>query len=372
MKTGKDIVALAQEIARRAEAKRDFVVATPAVKMVTFDTDSPKGPVGLEFGDEAVNVNKVAHGQLASMLGIPAKYYDRMLVEAPGLLTNNVNEWFAKYPVTKDGPAKKMIRTLDNTARAVMSDRYRPLENEELAEAVFPVLNDLGVEIMSSDITDTRFYIKAVDRRITKDIPVGKRLGDASHTFFDTLSPAITISNSEVGMGALNVKTSIFTKVCTNLATIEKAGSIRQYHIGGKHDIGEEVYALLSDQTRRLNDAALWAKVRDVVKIAFEQTRFESVVDEHILGMVEQKIAGDPVQAIDLTAKRFGFNDTERGSVLRHLIEGGDLSRYGLFNAVTRTAEDLDDYDRATDFERFGGDVINLPANDWKVIAEAA
>jgi len=35
-------------------------------------------------------------------------------------------------------------------------------------------------------------------------------------------------------------------------------------------------------------------------------------------------------------------------SVLRDLIEGGNLSQYGLINALTRTAEDAKSYDRAT------------------------
>jgi hypothetical protein len=75
---------------------------------------------------------------------------------------------------------------------------------------------------------------------------------------------------------------------------------------------------------------------------------------------------------VEVTATRFGLNETERKSVLDHLIRGGDLSQYGLHNAITRTAEDLDDYDRASDFERFGGQIIELPANEWRQIAEAA
>jgi len=34
--------------------------------------------------------------------------------------------------------------------------------------------------------------------------------------------------------------------------------------------------------------------------------------------------------------------------------------------------EDVESYDRATDFERMGGQLIELPANDWRRIAEAA
>ena len=86
----------------------------------------------------------------------------------------------------------------------------------------------------------------------------------------------------------------------------------------------------------------------------------------------EQKIEGDPVKVIEVTAKKFGLNEGEKQSVLRHLIEGADLTRYGLFNAVTRAAEDLEDYDRATEFEALGGKIIELPKQDWKTISAAA
>lgn len=367
MKTGKSLIELATEITRRAEAKKDFIVDTSAAQMVVgpFEADNIARPA-LTFGDKTVAINGIAHDQIGTHVGIPAKYYDRMKKEAPDLLVTNVNRWFEKYP------SKQMVRTLDNTARAFLSDRYRPLENEDLANAVLPVLGDMGVDIMSMDITDRNFYVKAVDRRITKDVPAGKKMGDASHTFFDTLSPAIVISNSEVGLGALSVKTSIFTKVCTNLATIDKAGSLRKYHVGARQEIGEDVYALLSDTSRKLDDAALWSKVRDIVKGAFEAARFEAIVNDKILGMTEQAIKGNPVEAVNLASRRFGITDGEKISVLRHLVEGGDLTRYGLFNAVTRTAEDLDDYDRATAFEAMGWEIIELGKADWQVIAEAA
>ena len=195
-------------------------------------------------------------------------------------------------------------------------------------------------------------------------------MGDASHNFFDTLSPAIVVSNSEVGCGALSIETAVWTKVCTNLA-IATQHSMRKYHLGGRWgngDAGEAIYNLLSDQTKRLSDAALWSQTKDLVSAAFDQAKFDALVGE-IQGMTEQKIEGDPVKAIEVTGKKFGFQDTERSSVLKHLIEGGNLSRYGLFNAVTRTAEDVADYDRATQFERFGGDIIELAPNDWKAIA---
>ncbi len=54
---------------------------------------------------------------------------------------------------------------------------------------------------------------------------------------------------------------------------------------------------------------------------------------------------------------------------MQHLIRGGDLSAWGLANAITRTAEDAADYDRATELEVAGGRVIELGPADWKALA---
>jgi hypothetical protein len=357
MKTGKTLVELAHEIQRRSDAKQDFVVPTKALSL------APTAAT-LHFGNKVVGVKELAHAQMAAHLGIPKPYYDRMLADKPALLADNVNEWL------HSSTESRMLRTLDGDARAYLSDRYRPLENEDLAEAVLPVLMDLDVVIMSADITDRRFYIKAVDRRIEKDIPAGAKMGDGSHTIFHTLSPAITISNSEVGLGTLSVQTSILTKQCTNLATFADR-SIRKSHVGGKHEITDGLYHMLSDETRRQTDKAIWMQVKDVVRNAFDEARFMALTDQ-VYAATEDKIDNDPVKVVEVTARKFSMNDGERQSVLKHLIQGGDLSRYGLFNAVTRAAEDLKDYDRATEFERYGGQIVELGKTDWRELAEAA
>jgi hypothetical protein len=147
--------------------------------------------------------------------------------------------------------------------------------------------------------------------------------------------------------------------------------SLRKYHVGGRHQITDGLVHLLSDSTRKLSDQALWAQVGDVVRGAFDEAKFAASVDS-MRGMTEQRIEGSPVKVLDLAAKTLDIRELEKPSILRHLIEGGDLSRYGLFNAITRTAEDIESYDRATDFERMGGRLIELPNSDWKRIAEAA
>ena len=368
MKQGRTLTELALEIERQAQTKRDFVAPTKAMQIVPIKPSATEqaGGVALALANGDVHkfgINDLAHRQIGEWAKVPAPYYDRMLAEAPELLAQNLNTWLSR------SDDKRMVRTLDGKARGVLSDRYRPLDNFDLSEAVLPTLLQMELHIMSCEVTERRFYIKAVDKRILRDIPKGAQLGQG-HVIFDTCSPALTISNSEVGYGALSIQGGVWTEQCTNLATFQQR-SLRKYHVGGKHDIGEEVYAMLSDQTRRITDASVWAQVRDVVKIAFDTAKFDALLED-VRGAAEQKIGGDPVKVVELVSERLGINETERKSVLRHLIEGGDLSRYGLFNAVTRTAEDLESYDRATEFEALGGKLIELPRNDWQQLAEAA
>lgn len=52
----------------------------------------------------------------------------------------------------------------------------------------------------------------------------------------------------------------------------------------------------------------------------------------------------------------------------RNLIEGGDLSLYGLSNAVTRASQDVVSYDRATTLEGIGWQVATMEPQQWKQI----
>jgi hypothetical protein len=364
MKTGKTLTQLAQEIERRANAKSDLVASTEHMAMVP----SIEG-VKLVVGDDhEFAVNGIAHDQIGTHTGIPAVYYDKMLKDAPRLLASNVNEWFKRYP------APRMVRTLDGTNRAFLSDKFSPdMENEDLAAAVLPVIGDLGLDVMSCDVTDRRLYIKAVDPKVTRELAKhGAKFGDGGHTIVRIVSPALTISNSEVGLGALSVQGGTYDGFCSNLASFGER-SMRRAHVGQKHTIAEgELYAMLSDKTRRLDQAALWSKVRDVVRGVFDAVKFNALVDKIEGTRAEHITSDDVVKVVKVATVKLGMNETEGKSVLKHLIEGGELSRFGLYNAVTRMSADVESYDRATELERIGARVIELPKHEWKEIAEAA
>ena len=63
--------------------------------------------------------------------------------------------------------------------------------------------------------------------------------------------------------------------------------------------------------------------------------------------------------------------EEEESGVLRYLISGGDLSKWGLANAITRVASDSVSYDRATEIEAAGGNLLSLTKDEWMEVATA-
>lgn len=348
MKDGKSLTELAIELDRRNKAKEDYLIDTSMIQMDAQDKtqqltlSNPEKHTGLILG-----INNIAHRQIGSTLKIPAPYYDKMREENPELLAINVNSWFQK------NPAKRMVRALDGTARAFLSDKYRIIDNYEVADAVLPILQQIkDARIESCEITDQRMYIKAVNPRLQTEVVPG-----------DVVQSGILISNSEVGMGSMAIQPLVYRLVCTNGMVVNDAAT-RKYHIGRGNQAGED-YRLYSSETLAADSKALMLKVRDTVKAAVDQVRFEKVV-QMMRDAKDAKITTKAIpQMIELTAQDYGFTKQESSGILDYLIHGGDFSLYGLANAVTRAAQDVESYDRSTDMESVGYTILNMSKDRW-------
>ena len=350
MKLGRSLTELAQEIQRQAQSKADFIANTRQLQML----DDGK-TLALESQGE-FSVTDLALSQIGERAGIPIKYLRKMQEEAPRLLATNVNHWFQERPETR------MVRTLDGNARAFLSNRYMRVDNYDVAETALPVLlNTAGLRIVSCEVTENRLYIKAVTDRVQREVK-SRRVGDV-------VEAGVMISNSEVGLGSVLVSPFAHFLLCTN--GMVREGGKRWNHIGRHADEKDEVYALLSDETRQADDKALLLKVRDTIRASLDEGLFTRWVDR-LEGTTERKLEGDVTKTVEVLSNRLNLTQDEQSSVLRHLIEGGDLSQYGLINAVTRTAEDAKSYDRATELEMAGATVLDLKPTEWRDLALAA
>jgi hypothetical protein len=354
MKSGRSLVELATELERQLVTKKDMVVPSSLMHHHTNDAGETILKIEERDGQASYGITALARRQLAEKLKIPFAYFERMRTEQSALLDRNVNTWL------QSENERRMIRTLDSNIRAVLSERYRRLDNFDLAEHVLPILHGLpSAKFESVQLTDTRMYLKVVTPRVTYEVAPG-----------DVVQAGVVITNSEVGHGTLSVQPLVFRLVCKN-GLISTDSTLRKTHVGRILQNMEEAVVVFKDDTLQADDKAFFLKVRDVVKAAVSETTFR-LIAEKMKKTLAIPLTGDPARTVEVLADRYALNDTERSGVLRHLITEGDLSGYGLVNAVTGYSQDIDDYDRATEFEALGGKLIDLPSKEWKLLAEAA
>ena len=359
---GMSLEEMAVELTRQKDAKRDFVATTTDIT-VSADSESPTNLM-LHLGDmtERFPVRKHAIRQIGTQLKIPAPFVDRLAQGHPDMLAWNVNKLFEREP------ADRMIRTLDGQVRAYMSDKYRPLDNFDFANAVLPKLMEHKAEVTSCDITETRLYIKGkvpgVEKTVSK---AGTFLGDGGHNPIHRFSPGICLSNSEVGAGSLAVEPGIHERDCSNLFIIG-SNAMRKYHIGKKLS-DEQLFELYTDATKTAADRAFWMQVADLVQAGLDGTMFEKMVAE-----CEAKMNGTEIEKPSIAVRELpNLTETEQEGVLASLIKGGDLSQFGMQWALTHYAQNDDvSYERQVELERVGGNIIELPTSQWERIALAA
>ena len=156
-----DLKSLVEELKRQKMNSFDIIAEDEHIYAI------PDESFGLVLGVYKMGkwpLTEWAHLQLAEKTGIPKKYYDRMREAGEfKLLADNINTWL------RDG--KRLIRILDGKVRAILSDRYRIIDNYDL---VFLALDEFQkketIEIYRIDLTETMLYIKAIDRTLTDTI----------------------------------------------------------------------------------------------------------------------------------------------------------------------------------------------------------
>lgn len=377
MKAARDITSLAAEIQRMAEAKADYVAPTPKITMLTpVGEHEVKEGKGIISGDRSelhlegigeFGVLPWAHEQIGIHLGIPKGFYDRLRVGVPSknnrggrpanpaLLDHTVNT------LLRQKPANRLVRTVDGKARAFLSNRYRMLDYEDMAEAIFPIIAEMDTPHVSGEITETRLYIKVLLPKIQATVP---EVGDIVQSGF-------IIKNSEVGLGSISVDPLIYTLACKNGMVVPKQG-MKRYHVGRAAQTMEEAYEVYRDETLKQDDKAFFMKMQDVVRATADEAKFQDIV-----ARLGEAATTEPMEDVQATVEklqkvsRWSIGEGESKSILNHLASGGNLTLYGLHAAVTRAAQDVESYDRSVELEEIGGELAYMPAADWKALAKA-
>lgn len=185
----------------------------------------------------------------------------------------------------------------------------------------------------------------------------------------DTIMLGVTIENNEVGRGCVSVLPMSLRLSCMNGATHNNLGHKRQ-HVGTKLGGDGDPSEFYADDTLKASDEALMLQLRDVTRKACSDTLLETITADfqRALGV---PITAQPTHAVTELAQRVGLNESEQSGVLQHLLAGGTLNQYAMVQAITRTAQDVEDGLRGHELEKIGGDILAMAAAEFGPIAKA-
>ena len=272
-----------------------------------------------------------------------------------------------------------MVRTFDAVGgedaygRALLSDRYRIVDNYDVLSSVLLGIEEAGVrvEIAGCDLSDTRMRarfscpeVQIVAEEFLKNYrnPWG---GDEaqwrSHSGYaqgeePIIFAGFEVSNSEVGFGAFTIVPRFEIKICKNGLRITE-DAMREVHLGSALTEGEVNW---SDDTRQAITAVVGKQTRDAVAHFLNVEYLQKSVDK----LAEE--SGTPIEepeaVVQVVAKTQRWSDGERKGILDRFIKGGQVTAGGVMQAMTAHAQEVADPERAAELEELAVPAMRLAA----------
>jgi hypothetical protein len=376
-------------------AKVDAVADTSALTAVAVRADNQKPQVILTApGGVRIQIGEVAHQQWSDRLKINKPYYDRMVVEAPELLAQNLNWWLQQTPEERllrmlkpEGltiaDAKEMAALgTQLRLRGVLGKGYRTIDDADLVAAIVPTLLENGAKLVDFSIDERRMHAKFATEVATmtqlRELYAAKYGLTVEqvrrHTIVDgkdvswvnePLATGVTIRHSEVGFASLGA--AFFQRVakCLNDYVDENAVAIR--HVGGKNiGAGDDDVRYLSDATQLMENAALLGRVQDTIKKEFQPERVLARTARLLSAKTEtvERPHGKPLfEFVGNVGLNLGLtvDQTEllKEETQNAIIEEGGEVKFAFVQGITAVARQMTDYDRRLEVERTGFQLLN-------------
>lgn len=385
---------LAAELQLQADAKHDVVVDPRALEIHVGPDRQPRlfaGDLAPAAYSEFIPANGLALTKNAieqigarvspTIAGKTAtSLYQQRPEEFAALFTSLMQK--TRSETTRGG--NRMMRCLGDTCRAWLSDQYLIMDHYDLVRFGLKSASEHNARVLEGSLTEDRMRLKLVSYDVWDAIETVRTGSDRASWYAgglgsqaylskvaatsrgrlpgqldgdpdidpaagpDTVWPVVTITNSETGQGGLNIRLGVLVAACYNLATVEVA--VNQIHLGERLDTG-----IYSESTVRKSEAAIMGKVADAIAAAFTPDRFAALC----AGL--RDAAADPIEnpasAVRNVVSAARLPDALADKCLEHFLGDYRATRWGLSQAVTRAAQDIDDPDAAEELISLGGTI---------------
>ena len=292
---------------------------------------------------------------IADKLAIPTAYLRRLREEHLPLYDANVNGWLDRQP-----DRQLLIRLLraqdvdtDGIARAVLSARYRFVDNLDVLLAVLDGIRSTGadVQVGRCDLTERRMYVQLHSASVAEradELLAGYVSPFTGHRGAENplVFAGFVLSNSETGHGSFSIIPRLVAQVCDNGYTITR-DAMREVHLGGRLDAGVVQW---SEQTQRAAVTLITRQAADAARLFLSGDYLRRT----LAGI--QRDAPVRLDDVPATLRHVGaqlrFTEDQQATILDHFITGAQRTAGGILQAVTSAAQVQDDADTAYEMER--------------------
>ena len=365
-----DLPNLVDMLKVQSDVRYDVVVPASGIEMrdgnvIVKDGTARFAEEGLYTEDATLIPTPIFDEGISKRFDIPLKYVRRMrsrvdsdiseMAKDDGtLLDQNINYWLEAEPNRRhlvrgfltDGAGEPGI------ARAILSDRYRTIDNYDVLMATLDGVKQAGVsiDIDGADLSDRRMCVRITCPEVSEyatGLLDGYRSPFTGDTGADnpTIFAGLVVKNSETGGGAFTIVPRLVVQVCSNGLQMTK-DAMRAIHLGGKLDEGVVQW---SDDTQQNELALVTSKARDAVATFLDVDYMRTKIAEL------QNLAGvevsHPVDTMQRIARKTGWSDVEEANILSHFIKGGQTTALGVAQAVTSFAQTVESPDRQDELE---------------------
>lgn len=327
-----------------------------------------------------------ADGQIADALGVPVRYLRKLRTERPDLYDANVNGWL--HGPDGPDPRKFLLRTFtaqdgsEGVLRALLSDRYKIIDDMDVLMSVLGAVRESGlnVDVRSADLSDSKMIVKLNAPGVTAlapillanyrspfghaDVEAARRFGNVAQDTREigragdapVVSAGIRISNSETGGGAFTITPELTVLACTN-GIVRTVDAMRNVHLGARLD---QSAVRPSDATRRANLELVKSQTQDAVRAFLDPSYINKVVAE-VEAKAGVELSGPAQDRIEVVSKALAWTEDEQKGILDHFMRSGSqMTRGGVFNAVTSFSQTVASPDRADELDGSALKVLDL------------
>ena len=326
-----------------------------------------------------------------------SQYLRKLRAEYPDLYDTNINMWL-HGKVRRAGGVTEVVRAADRrtffirlfrgdngdgVARALLSDRYKPMDNLDVLTAVLQAVQESGVdaEVVNANLTDRTMYVDVAAPQVAALAPV--LLGGYRNPFDDP-----NIDAARRAAGRPDSELGYWRRVAHHDGMGYDPGTepivfagfrIRNCEVGGgafsaRAAAGRAGVPQRTDpQPGRAARGPPWRapRARAGELVGGDpacSARAGHVQDprrgRHVprprlpphqagedRGRRQQTPVDNPVKTVALVGKTCGFTDAEIDGVLGFFTRGGQMTAGGVTNAITAFSQTVIDADRATELD---------------------